>query len=348
MKKVTYSLYRRVRRQAENGFDSAEIAKANGLSEFQVLEIITTKFTRLSDESEVDKELRVKLNEASEASIGIQTKPKSDAPSPRNLKIIELRKKGKTLDEIGSEVHITRERVRQILKKYAADLDFEEIRNEQRFEQSEKFRSENDEIFRSISLNWEKYQYLKIQDLSLIFKVPEWRIRRCISKIQNVYLQANEERKTSQFWTDDQCIKSLQNAATYAFPLTVTKYRKLLDSGEIQGPTPPLYWQRFGSWVKACELAGVEYGEAVREYNRTWNDTELITFARKFMPSREDGKSSLEKYEEWRRLPNIEGPSMALLRLRLGSWSEIRVLALELKSEEFQMTKFNELRADEQ
>jgi DNA-binding CsgD family transcriptional regulator len=347
MKKVTYALYKRVRRQAENGLDSSEIAKANGLSEFQVLEIITTKYTKLSDESEIDKELRLILTEASDAIVETQTKPKTEILSPRNLRIIELRKKGKTLDEIGKEVNITRERVRQILKKYAADLDFEEIRNEQRVEQDGKFKEDNEEIFRLISLNWEKYQYLKFQDLSQILSVPEWRIRRCISRIQYVYLHANEERKIAQFWTDEQCLKSLQNAATYAFPLTVTKYRRLLDSGEVQGPTPPLYWQRFGSWVQACELAGVEYGEAVREYNRTWNDTELITFARRFMHSREDGKWSLEKYEEWRRLPNIEGPSMALLRLRLGSWSEIRVLALELKSEEFDMHKFSELRSDE-
>ena len=347
MKEVTYALYRRVRRQAENGLDSSEIAKANGLSEFQVLEIITTKFTKLSDESEIDRELRLKLNAEGEAVLETQAKPKTEVISSRNLKIIELRKKGITLDEIGREVNITRERVRQILKKYAADLDFEEIRNDQRVEQDEKFRGENDEIFRLIALNWEKYQYLKFQDLSQIFSVPEWRIRRCISRIQYVYLHANEERKIAQFWTDEQCLKSLQNAATYAFPLTVTKYRKLLNSGEIEGPTPPLYWQRFGSWVQACELAGVEYGEAVREYNRTWNDTELITFARRFMHSREDGKWSLEKYEEWRRLPNIEGPSMALLRLRLGSWSEIRVLALELKSAEFDMNKFNELRSYE-
>lgn len=347
MKKVSYALYRRVRRQAESDLNSSEIAKANGLSEFQVLEIVTTKFTKLSDESEIDRELRLKLNEETEALLETQAKPKTEVISPRNLKIIELRKKGTTLDEIGREVNITRERVRQILKKYAADLDFEEIRNDQRVEQDEKFRGENEEIFRSISLNWEKYQYLKFQDLSQIFSVPEWRIRRCISRIQYVYLHANEERKIAQFWTDEQCLKSLQNAATYAFPLTVTKYRRLLNSGEIEGPTPPLYWQRFGSWVQACELAGVEYGETVREYNRTWNDTELITFARRFMHSREDGKWSLEKYEEWRRLPNIEGPSMALLRLRLGSWSEIRVLALELKSAEFDMNKFNELRSYE-
>ena len=347
MKEVTYALYRRVRRQAENGLDSSEIAKANGLSEFQVLEIITTKFTKLSDESEIDRELRLKLKVESEAVVETRAKPKAEVISSRNLKIIELRKKGTTLDDIGREVNITRERVRQILKKYAADLDFEAIRNDQRVEHAEKFRGENDEIFRLISLNWDKYQYLKFQDLSQIFSVPEWRIRRCISRIQYVYLHANEERKIAQFWTDEQCLKSLQNAATYAFPLTVTKYRKLLNSGEIEGPTPPLYWQRFGSWVQACELAGVEFGETVREYNRTWNDTELITFARRFMHSREDGKWSLEKYEEWRRLPNIEGPSMALLRLRLGSWSEIRVLALELKSAEFDMKKFSELRSDE-
>jgi hypothetical protein len=198
-----------------------------------------------------------------------------------------------------------------------------------------------------IKKNWHDYQYLKFEDLALNFAIPVWRLRRCLSRIQYVYLQANEERKVAQSWSDEECLKSLQSAATFAFPITVTKYRRLLETGDVIGPTPALLYQRFGSWIQACERAGVEYGEALREYNRTWNDTELITSVRKFMYQRDDGKWSLEKYEEWRRSPAVEGPSMALLRLRFGSWTEIRVLGLELITPEYDMQKFMELRSDE-
>jgi hypothetical protein len=333
MKNVSYDLYQKVRRLSKDGIHSAEIAKKVRLSEFQILEILTTTFSNLSKENDLDKGVKAELEVV--------------PLSPRDLKIIQLRKEGKTLDKIGKEVSVTRERVRQILRKHAPDIVFGEIRAKKEEEELRKFNNRYLEIHGLIKENWHEYQYLRFDDLAVIFGIPVWKLRRCLSKIQHVYLQANEERKVAQSWSNDECLKSLQSAATFSFPLTVTKYRRLLETGDVIGPTPGLLWQRFGSWVQACELAGVEYGEALREYNRTWNDTELITFVRKFLYEREDGKWSLEKYEEWRRSSAVEGPSMALLRLRLGSWTEIRVLGLELNAPEYDMQRFMELRFDD-
>ena len=333
MTSISYERYQRVRRLSKNGMHSGEISKKVGLTEFEVLEILTTAYSQLNEESEVDTEFRELIE--------------PNLLSPRDSRIVELRKSGKTLDEIGKEVGLTRERVRQILKKIAPDLDFEEIRNKTQLREKNEFNQQFQQIHQSICDRWDEFQYLKFTDIAQIFDIPEWRIRKSLSHIQYVYLQANEERKIAQTWTDEQCLESLRIAATYSFPLTVLKYRKLLEVGEISGPTPALMWQRFGSWVTACELAGVEYGEAMREYNRTWNDVELVKFVRRFMHSREDGRWAIEKYEDWRRLPENEGPSAALLRLRLGTWSEIRVLALELKVDGFDMQKFAELRQSE-
>jgi hypothetical protein len=113
----------------------------------------------------------------------------------------------------------------------------------------------------------------------------------------------------------------------------------------VNGPTVALFWQRFGSWVNACGLAGVEYGDAVREYDRNWNDGELLRFVRWFMHQRSDGKWSIENFETWTKDPGISGPSSGLLRLRLGTWSQIRVLALELPLPEFNMHAFASLEA---
>jgi len=330
MTPITYGHYQRVRRLASNGLHSVEISKKVGLTEFQVLEILSKTYSKLSEESEVDKVLR-----------------ELDEPliiSDRDSRIIELRKAGKTLDEIGVEVALTRERVRQILKKIAPDLDFEEIRKEIYLREQHDFNMQFQLTHQLICDKWDEFKYLKFSEIANMLDLPEWKVRKSLSHIQYVYLQANEERKIAQTWTDGQCLESLRVAATYSFPLTVLKYRKLLEVGEVSGPTPALMWRRFGSWAAACEMAGVEYGDAVREYNRTWNDVELIKFVRRFMHSREDGKWAIEKYEEWRRLPEIEGPSATLMRLRLGAWSEIRVLALEIKVDGFDMQKFAELR----
>lgn len=333
MTSISYERYQKVRRLSNSGLHSAEISRQVGLTEFEVLEILTTAYSQLSEESESDKELRELVE--------------SKLMSPRDSKIVELRKVGKTLDEIGKEVALTRERVRQILKKFAPDLDFDEIRIETQIREQNEFNQQFQQIYQLICEKWIEFQFLKFSEIAKILDIPEWKVRKSLSRIQYVYLQANEERKIAQSWTDEQCLESLRIAATYSFPLTVLKYRKLLEVGEVAGPTPALMWQRFGSWVTACELAGVEYGEAVREYNRTWSDVDLVKFVRRFMHAREDGKWAIEKYEEWRRLPEIEGPSAALMRLRLGTWSEIRVLALELKVDGFDMQKFAELRQGE-
>jgi len=333
MNSISYERYQRVRRLSNDGLHSAEISRKVGLTEFEVLEVLTTSYSQLGEESESDKKLRELIE--------------LKLMSPRDSRIIELRKDGKTLDEIGKEVGLTRERVRQILKKLEPDLNFEEIRIETQLREQHEFNQQFHQIHQSICDKWNEFQVLKFSEIANFLDTPEWKVRKSLSPVQYVYLQANEERKVAQSWTDEQCLESLRVAATYSFPLTVLKYRKLLEVGEVSGPTPALMWQRFGSWVAACELAGVEYGEAMREYNRTWSDVELVKFVRRFMHSREDGKWAIEKYEDWRRLPEIEGPSAALMRLRLGTWSEIRVLALELKVDGFDMQQFAELRQGE-
>jgi DNA-binding CsgD family transcriptional regulator len=333
LNKFSYELYNQVKDLSGLGTNNYEIAKRFGLNEITVKKLLATSFADLNRENHND-----------DVTIEVFEKEKL---SDRNLTIIKLRKNGKTLEEIGSQTNLTRERVRQILEEHAPEIDLVEMRSQKKLEKVIEFKRHSDEIHKLITANWNEYKSLRLDDIARIFEVPEWRIRSCVSPIQNAYLKANEESKIDKGWSDDQCLASLRNAATYAFPITVTKYKKLLESGEIDGPTMALFFQRFGSWVKACQLAGVEYGDAQREYDRTWNNTELITFVRRFMHFRLDGKWSPQKYEEWRRLPTVDGPSLPLLRLRFGLWSEIRVLALELDTPEYDMEYFTELRINE-
>ena len=65
------------------------------------------------------------------------------------------------------------------------------------------------------------------------------------------------------------------------------------------------------------------------------------------MHQQNDGRWSIENYEIWRKKPIITGPSVPLLRLRLGTWSEIRVQALELDIAEFNMHSFAKLELNE-
>ena len=205
---------------------------------------------------------------------------------------------------------------------------------------------EQRKVFGIISENWSAYSQLTFSDLARVLEIDEKKLRKSISRIQYVYLQANQESPQAQVWTDEQCIQSLKDAATFEFPLTVLKYRRLIESGTVKGPTAALFWHRFGSWVNACEIAGVEYGEAQREYDRNWTDKELLRYVRWFMHQRSDGRWSIENFEAWSKEPEVAGPSTALLRLRLGTWSQLRVLALELQLPEFNMHAFSRLEQD--
>jgi hypothetical protein len=323
---VSYALYKRVKRMANDGWHSAKIAEHLNLPEFTVIEICLVPFSQLGKLSEYDQLQKVATIEKS--------------ISPRDRKILEFRKQGRTLDEIGKSLGLTRERVRQIIKNMDSSIDIKELRNKNKDQERGLVIEQNLEIHRRISERWSQYKSMKFDQLALIFGVSEERLRKCLSRIQYVYLQANEESKNPEVWTKDQCLQSLKVAATYEFPLTVLKYRKLIESKEVKGPTTALIFAKFGSWIDACNQAGIEYGEAQRDYNRKWNDTELVKFVRKFLHSRKDGKWSIENYEIWRKAPEIGGPSLALLRLRLGSWSELRVLAIELDDTDHDLSEF--------
>jgi DNA-binding CsgD family transcriptional regulator len=324
---ISYALYKKVKRLANDGWHSAKIAEQLNITESTVVEICLVPFSQLDKLIELDQ---------------LQKMPRTEnSISPRDVMIIELRKKGKTLDEIGKLLGLTRERVRQIVKKVDPTVTTKELRHKKQHREISLVLKRNLEIHREISESWPKYKMMKFDQLAANFGISEHRLRKCLSKIQYVYLQANEESKNPEVWTIDQCLQSLKVAATYEFPLTVLKYRKLIESKEVKGPTTALIFAKFGSWIEACNRAGIEYGEAQRDYNRKWNDTELVKFVRRFLHSRKDGKWSIENYEIWREAPEISGPSVALLRLRLGTWSELRVLAIELEDADHDLSEFS-------
>jgi transcriptional regulator len=332
---ISFEVYVKIQELSKKGLSSVEIAHNLGLHEFDVVEALLSEFSELSKNESLKRVQKRIKNEIKKE------------PALRDVQILEYRKQGLTLDEIGNLMGVTRERIRQIIKSLGVEIDLEQIKQQREKAILSEHSAENMKIFNSICENWDEFKAKNIRSIALEFGISESRLAKCISRIQYVYLKANQDYTISKSWTDSQCIISLVNASTYAFPLTVLRYRQLLDERTIDGPTVAIFIQRFGSWVNACTLAGVEYGEALREYDRTWSDNELLGFVRRFMHQREDGRWSIEKYEDWRKRPEVDGPSVGLLRLYLGTWSEIRVLAIELHAPEFDMHKFSELRSDE-
>jgi hypothetical protein len=131
-----------------------------------------------------------------------------------------------------------------------------------------------------------------------------------------------------QQWTDEECIDALRAAGTYHHPLKTKDYSKLLEIGEIKGPSVPLLHNRFGSWAQACALAGVECGVPIREYDRKWNVTELESFVDEFMLDVEIERKSFQEFETWLK-GHEDYPSGATMRNRLGGWNSMRAASVE-------------------
>ena len=250
-----------------------------------------------------------------------------------------MRKQGKTLEEIGSRFDLTRERVRQIISKYGINQVYPNILELRRTEKEVALKS----IAIEISANWHLYRNYDFAKLAEEYNLSIAEIRRIITKVQHAYLSANEESKIEKQWTSDDCIEVLRLAATFAFPLTVLEYRRLVESNSIIGPTLPIFSSRFGSWAEACAAAGVETGISLREYDSTWSDSDLIRIVRQFLWESKEGSWSIQNYDKWRTNHESQVPSVGLLRNRLGTWSEIRVLALDADLPEFDMSIFDTL-----
>jgi Mor family transcriptional regulator len=268
-----------------------------------------------------------------------KVKQSEQLPTLRDNAILAMRMKGKTLEEIGLSFNLTRERVRQIISKFGSDINFPKAAELRRNEREIEIRA----IAVEISANWGLFRKYSFAKLAKEYNLTIQELKQIVTKVQHAYLSANEESHIEKQWTSEDCIEVLKEAATYAFPLTVLEYRRLIKSKTIIGPTFPIFCSRFGSWADACAAAGVETGIAQREYDSAWSDSDLIRIVRHFLWESTDTSWSIENYDKWRASHESQMPSIGLLRNRLGTWSEIRVLALEADLPEFDMFIFDTL-----
>lgn len=257
-----------------------------------------------------------------EADMDASTEP---AISPRDQMMCDLRGKGLSLDEIGLQFDLTRERVRQIIEE-AGGPSASDVREMKARDSASRIQQLQEKISKEVLSN----PGLTISEIG----------ERCSLSVSDVrkYLPANlkkltipshsvehESSNSQQKWTDAEILKSLELAQTYVFPVTTSNYAELVRVGEVQGPSVPLIHNRFGGWAAACQKAGVEHGPTHREYNRTWTDDDLLRFVGLYLiEPNSDG--TFRGYEQWRLNDCDDAPSGALLRIRIGSWTFIKEL----------------------
>jgi hypothetical protein len=243
----------------------------------------------------------------------------------RDSLIVMLRIQKKTLDQIGQEVGLTRERVRQIIKRISPTL--EAIIEYLVLEREGSFSPVSEEIFRTI---FHEYGAVYLSELAALLKLEENKVlARTPRKFHKFIIDKSIPPVFISQWSKEDVIGILRKAGTYYFPLKTSDYEYLLEIGEISGPSVPYIYNKYDSWTEMCILAGVEPAASMRgEYVLLWNEDELISYLQRYLL--EDGTTGTASgYDEWREEQHDHVPSGVLIRNQFERWSDARRIALE-------------------
>lgn len=248
-------------------------------------------------------------------------------PAPAHVvQMIEFRWSGRTLDDIGKEFGVTRERVRQLMMKYGGP-DAADVRRVQaeRAEAEEQARASS--IAEAVRGALTASGPVTAEDVASQTGIDSAEVARFWPQdLAHLRLWATGNYETR--WSDDQVLDALREAAVFEFPLTTSAYTDLLAVGQIKGPSVSRIWQRFGSWTAACDAAGVVAGQTMRDhYQSKWSDHDLVQILQRYLLD-PDAPNSAHRFDEWKRENLPDGPSFQTIRNRFGSWTAARQRAL--------------------
>lgn len=245
--------------------------------------------------------------------------------SERDTLIIRLRIEKLTLDQIGASVGLTRERIRQIIKKTSPNAD--EVID---YLITEKKNSQLVNYEASLNGFIDEYGAVYLSELAILLDMESGQVSQNLPKYFHKFvIDKSVPSDVTSEWSRERVAAAIRKAGTYYFPLKTTDYEYLLEIGEVDGPSVPFIYNRFGSWSAMCIESGVESAPSRRiEYVRSWSEEELISFVQRFILS--DGTTgSGNGYDAWREAQPDHVPSGVLIRNQFGKWSVARRIALE-------------------
>jgi hypothetical protein len=239
--------------------------------------------------------------------------------------MIELRTQGATLQEIGDEFALTRERVRQLLKKHGGPTTaVVRAAQEARTRAAEEDRAAH--VGNAIRATLNEGGPMSAEAVARAAALELDEVSRFWPRdLEHMRLWRGH---SDSRWSDDEVLAAIREAALYEFPLTANAYSNLVSVGQIQGPSLPRIGQRFGSWTAACDAASVVPGQTMRgNYESRWSDDDLLQIVKQYLVD-PDAPNSANRFDEWKRAHVPDGPSFQTLRNRFGTWTEVKRQAL--------------------
>ena len=243
----------------------------------------------------------------------------------RDSLIVMLRIERNTLDQIGTIVGLTRERVRQIIKNASPILEI--VVEKLVIERNSPFSPYRDEVFIDL---FQEYGAVYLSELAISLNLEEGKaLEMTPRKFHKFIIDKSIPFISTSQWSREDVIFILKKAGTYYFPLKTSDYEYLLEIGEISGPSVPYIYKKYGSWTEMCISAGVEPAPSLRgEYVLLWNEDELVSFLQRYLLD-EGTTGTASGYDEWRERQGDHVPSGALIRNQFEKWSDAKRIALE-------------------
>lgn len=247
-------------------------------------------------------------------------------PSPRDEMILALAREGKTYQEIGLQLGLTRERVRQIVAKHDGKTPLA-IRQERRRIEDEKSKRKS-----ALVVQWLRdHPGATIVEIGFALGMSSDDVEALITHRVRHLVLVPEDRNDHRFkphrWTRAEILDAIRMAGEIESPLSYVRYDEIRTENSIDGPSAIRILQIFDTWSAACREAGVRHGRRMRgRYTRRWTADEMIDHLATFL--RQAPAGSLDAYNEWSR--QNDAPGGQTIRNQFGSWREARTRALLL------------------
>ena len=292
-----------IKTMIQSGTTLTKIANAMSTSVAQIDQLITR--LNLEKPADVRRRLReeAKPTGPSERKLAIEL---------RNDEIVERLYAGAEVTALAKEFGLSRETIHKMRR--ALDLP----------SSSQMKREEADKVIGEISDWVHSHPGCTPAEISAFSEIAENEVEALIDRsVKHLVLGVNVKSQTSILstkWTQDQTFLALQKAANRLSPLTRENYDNFRHEGVVSGPSGIRIIQIYGKWSKACELAGVESGAAMRaNYKRNLTREEMSEYLGEYLIT--CTTASADAYDAWAR-KEVGAPSLGTLRNEFGKWNE--------------------------
>lgn len=311
MKHIDTELIENVRKLALEGATIREISQRLFISDGLVNSILKSL-----DVEAPWKVRRAKREAARATQKGTESAKTESAVIPPSF-LADLYLEGKTLEEIGNQVGLSRERVRQLIVR--GGFSVKQLGEKRKQAAAAEVSQAQDTVAAWI----ESHKGCTLEEIEAATGYPADRIRKLLTaRLRNLILRETDESEQEvsalRKWSEAQTIFALQQAARRVTPLTREAYDRLIKNGAVIGPVASGIVHKFDSWVAACEAAGVQPGESLRDnYQRDFSFGDFEAALVQFIS--ESDTLSVDAYDRWES--QKEGlPSSVLIRVRYGTW----------------------------